>query len=81
MAKDRGKGVINITAHLGSWELLPVASALMGEPLYIVARPLDNRRLGPSGRYPPARAEPPLYPRWATDSRKQDRPSEGGSGG
>ena len=45
MAKDRGKGVIYITAHLGSWELLPVASALMGEALYIVARPLDNRRL------------------------------------
>lgn len=44
-AKDRGKGVIYITAHLGSWELLPVASALMGEPLHIVARPLDNRYL------------------------------------
>ncbi len=44
-AKDRGKGVIYITAHLGSWELLPLASALMGDPLYIVARPLDNRYL------------------------------------
>jgi len=44
-AKERGKGVIYITAHLGSWELLPLASALMGEPLYIVARPLNNRLL------------------------------------
>ncbi|MBZ0158816.1 MAG: lysophospholipid acyltransferase family protein [bacterium] len=41
-AKRRGKGVMYITAHLGSWELLPLASALMGEPLTIVARPLDN---------------------------------------
>ena len=41
-AKERGKGVIYITAHLGSWELLPVASALVGESLWIVARPLDN---------------------------------------
>jgi KDO2-lipid IV(A) lauroyltransferase len=41
-AKRRGKGIIYITAHLGSWELLPLASALMGEPLSIVTRPLDN---------------------------------------
>jgi KDO2-lipid IV(A) lauroyltransferase len=41
-AKERGKGVIYITAHLGSWELLPVASALVGESLWIVVRPLDN---------------------------------------
>ncbi len=41
-AKERGRGVMYITAHLGSWELLPVVSALMGEPLSIVARPLDN---------------------------------------
>ena len=41
-AKHRGKGIIYITAHLGSWELLPLASALMGEPLSIVTRPLDN---------------------------------------
>jgi KDO2-lipid IV(A) lauroyltransferase len=44
-AKDRGRGVIYITAHLGSWELLPVASALVGEPLWIVVRPLDNPHL------------------------------------
>lgn len=41
-AKRRGKGIMYITAHLGSWELLPLASALMGEPLSIVTRPLDN---------------------------------------
>lgn len=41
-AKCQGKGIIYITAHLGSWELLPLASAFMGEPLSVVARPLDN---------------------------------------
>ena len=41
-AKRRGKGIIYITAHLGSWELLPLAVGLMGEPLSAVTRPLDN---------------------------------------
>lgn len=41
-AKRRGKGIIYITAHLGSWELLPLASGLMGEPMSVVVRPLDN---------------------------------------
>lgn len=41
-AKCRGKGIICITAHLGSWELLPLACGLMGEPMSVVTRPLDN---------------------------------------
>lgn len=41
-AKRRGKGIIYITAHLGSWELLPLAVGLMGEPMSAVTRPLDN---------------------------------------
>lgn len=41
-AKAKGKGILWITAHLGPWELLPLASALKGEPLSIVVRPLDN---------------------------------------
>lgn len=41
-AKRQGKGIIYITAHLGSWELLPLAVGLMGEPMSAVTRPLDN---------------------------------------
>ncbi|MBI3988686.1 MAG: lysophospholipid acyltransferase family protein [candidate division NC10 bacterium] len=44
-AKAKGKGILWITGHLGPWELLPVASALNGEPLHIVVRPLDNTYL------------------------------------
>lgn len=41
-AKKKGKGVLFITAHFGPWELLVTASALKGEPVNIVVRPLDN---------------------------------------
>ncbi len=44
-AKAKGKGILWIAAHLGPWELLPAASALKGEPLHIVVRPLDNQYL------------------------------------
>ena len=44
-AKARGRGVILITAHLGAWELLPVASALQGDPIHVVVRPMDNATL------------------------------------
>lgn len=40
-AHRRGKGVLVITAHLGPWELLPLASLWHGQG-YFVARPLDN---------------------------------------
>lgn len=44
-AKERGKGVLFATAHLGNWELSAFAHALMAEPMHVVARPLDNRRV------------------------------------
>lgn len=39
---DEANGCIFVTPHLGNWELLPYVSALIGIPLAIVIRPLDN---------------------------------------
>lgn len=39
---SEGRGIILITGHLGSWELGALASPLIGYPLHIVYRPLDN---------------------------------------
>ena len=44
-ARNRGKGVLVITAHSGPWELSLLITALRFEPVYVVARPLDNPRL------------------------------------
>ncbi len=44
-ARRRGRGVLAITAHLGPWEILPLAATLQFEPIHVVARPLDNPRL------------------------------------
>lgn len=41
-ARNRGKGVLFATAHLGNWELSAFAHALMSAPMHIVVRPLDN---------------------------------------
>lgn len=41
-ARNQGKGVIFLTAHVGSWELLPLAHAVLGHPLSFIVRPLDN---------------------------------------
>lgn len=41
-AKERGKGVLFATAHLGNWELSAYAHALLTEPMSVVVRPLDN---------------------------------------
>jgi Kdo2-lipid IVA lauroyltransferase/acyltransferase len=57
VAKERGKGVLFATAHLGNWELSAYAHALLTEPMNVVVRPLDNpiiddiveRRRGLSG--------------------------------
>jgi Kdo2-lipid IVA lauroyltransferase/acyltransferase len=38
-------GCIFVTPHLGNWELLPYAAALVGIPLAVVVRPLDNAHL------------------------------------
>jgi KDO2-lipid IV(A) lauroyltransferase len=44
-AKARGNGVLIVTGHLGAWELSSFYHSLMGYPMSMVARPLDNRRL------------------------------------
>jgi KDO2-lipid IV(A) lauroyltransferase len=41
-ARERGRGVVVVTAHFGSWEVLTRAWLLVGEAAAIVARPLDN---------------------------------------
>ena len=41
-ARARGKGVILLSAHFGSWELGALAAGLLGEPISPVGRPLDN---------------------------------------
>lgn len=35
-------GCIFVTPHIGNWELLPYVSSVMGIPLAVVVRPLDN---------------------------------------
>ena len=44
-AKARGRGVLIVTGHLGAWELSSFYHSLMGYPMSMVARPLDNRLL------------------------------------
>jgi len=44
-ARQRGRGVLFATAHLGNWELSAFAHALMAAPLHVVVRPLDNPRI------------------------------------
>ncbi len=41
-AKQAGRGVLIVTAHLGNWELSAFAHALMTEPMHVMVRPLDN---------------------------------------
>jgi KDO2-lipid IV(A) lauroyltransferase len=41
-ARQQGRGVLILTAHLGNWELLGVVYALTGHRLFPIARPLDN---------------------------------------
>ena len=40
--KERGKGCFYVTGHVGNWELLAHAHALVGRPFHAVVRPLDN---------------------------------------
>ena len=44
-AQARGKGVLVVTGHLGAWELSGFYHSLMGHPMGVVIRRLDNRRL------------------------------------
>lgn len=44
-AKARGKGILIITGHLGAWELLSFYHSLVAEPMSMIIRRLDNRKL------------------------------------
>lgn len=44
-ARDRGNGVLIVTAHLGAWELSSFWHSLMGYPMTMVIRRLDNPRV------------------------------------
>ena len=41
-ARDRGKGVLVLTGHLGAWELSSFYHSLAGYPMGVVIRRLDN---------------------------------------
>jgi KDO2-lipid IV(A) lauroyltransferase len=41
-ARDRGRGVLVVTGHLGLWELSSFYHSLMGHPMSMVIRRLDN---------------------------------------
>jgi KDO2-lipid IV(A) lauroyltransferase len=41
-ARDQGKGVLVLTGHLGAWELSSFYHSLMGMPMGMVIRRLDN---------------------------------------
>jgi KDO2-lipid IV(A) lauroyltransferase len=44
-ARDRGQGVLIVTGHLGAWELSSFWHSLMGHPMAMVIRRLDNPRV------------------------------------
>lgn len=44
-AQARGQGVLVLTGHLGAWELSSFYHSLMGHPMGMVIRRLDNRLL------------------------------------
>jgi Kdo2-lipid IVA lauroyltransferase/acyltransferase len=44
-ARERGKGVLIVTGHLGAWELSSYYHSLMGYPMGIVIRRLDNAKV------------------------------------
>ena len=37
-----GRGVFFLTAHLGNWEMAAIITSLLGMPIKVVVRPLDN---------------------------------------
>lgn len=44
-ARDKGKGVLIVTGHLGAWELSSFYHSLMGYPMSMVIRRLDNPKV------------------------------------
>jgi Kdo2-lipid IVA lauroyltransferase/acyltransferase len=45
IARERGRGVIFLTSHLGAWEMLCFAHSALYEPLSFLVRPIDNPRI------------------------------------
>ena len=45
LARERGRGVIFLTSHLGAWEMLCFAHSALYEPLSFLVRPIDNPRI------------------------------------
>lgn len=45
VARERGRGVIFLTSHLGAWELLCFAHSVFYNPLSFLVRPIDNPRI------------------------------------
>src|ERR1044072_540358 len=45
VARERGRGVIFLPAHLGAWTVLCFAASAVYEPLSFLVRPLDNPRI------------------------------------
>ncbi|HYE15092.1 MAG TPA: lysophospholipid acyltransferase family protein [Pyrinomonadaceae bacterium] len=45
VARERGRGVIFLTSHLGAWELLCFAHSVFYSPLSFLVRPVDNPRV------------------------------------
>ena len=44
-ARDKGKGVLIVTGHLGAWELSSFYHSLMGHPMSMIIRRLDNAKV------------------------------------
>lgn len=44
-ARDKDKGVLIVTGHLGAWELSSFYHSLMGHPMSMVIRRLDNAKV------------------------------------
>lgn len=44
-ARSLGRGVLVMSAHLGTWEIAAHAVGLYAEPMHVIGRPLDNPRL------------------------------------
>jgi KDO2-lipid IV(A) lauroyltransferase len=42
---ERGKGLLIISAHFGSWELGPAVALCLSRPLHVIVRPLDSPAL------------------------------------
>ncbi|MCA1592604.1 MAG: lysophospholipid acyltransferase family protein [Acidobacteria bacterium] len=45
VARERGRGVIFLTSHLGAWEILCFAHSVFYNPISFLVRPIDNSRI------------------------------------